>query len=112
MTDTTVVTDKPLCVDLDGTLVATDTLWEGVLRLVLRDPLMVFAVFRWMLAGKAALKQAVAEHSERDPSAWPVRLDLLELLQREKRAGRRLVLATGAPAKVAQGIADRLGIFD
>ena len=29
MTDTTVVTEKPLCVDLDGTLVATDTLWEG-----------------------------------------------------------------------------------
>ena len=52
MTDTTVVTEKPLCVDLDGTLVATDTLWEGVLRLVLRNPLMVFAVFRWMLAGE------------------------------------------------------------
>lgn len=112
MTDTTVVTEKPLCVDLDGTLVATDTLWEGVLRLVLRNPLMVFAVFRWMLAGKAALKQAVAEHAPRDPAGWPVRPDLLELLQREKRKGRRLVLATGAPAKVAQGIADHLDLFD
>ena len=87
MTHTAVVTEKPLCVDLDGTLVATDTLWEGVLRLVLRNPLMVFAAFRWMLAGKAALKLAVAEHTDRDPESWPVRPDLLDLLKREKRKG-------------------------
>lgn len=103
---------KPLCVDLDGTLVATDTLWEGLLGIVLRNPLMVFAAFVWLLRGKAALKFAVAERSDRDPATWPYRPEILEYLEREKRTGRRMILATGAPKKVAHGVARHLGIFD
>ncbi len=112
VTETAVNVDRPLCVDLDGTLVATDTLWESVLHLVLRNPLMVLVVIRWALQGKATLKQAVAERVRRDPSTWPYRPDVIDYLKSQKRAGRRLVLATGAPAEVANGIARHLDLFD
>jgi 4-hydroxybenzoate polyprenyltransferase/phosphoserine phosphatase len=104
--------EKPLCVDLDGTLVATDTLWESLLGLLLRNPLMVFAVVTWIMRGKAALKAEVAERTDRDPATWPYRPEVLQYLNEEKRAGRQLILATGAPRKVAHGVAGHLGIFD
>ena len=102
----------PLCVDLDGTLVATDTLWEGLLGLILRNPLMLFAAIGWLFKGKAALKTAVAERSDRDPATWPYRPQIVKILQNEKRAGRTIILATGAPKKVAHGVAGHLGLFD
>ena len=43
----------PLCVDLDGTLVATDTLWEAVVAILFRNPLMLFQIVAWALAGNA-----------------------------------------------------------
>ena len=35
----------PLCVDLDGTLIKTDLLWESLARLLRRNPLRLFPVF-------------------------------------------------------------------
>lgn len=103
---------KPLCVDLDGTLVATDTLWESLLGLLLRNPLMVFAVATWILRGKAVLKAEVAERTNRDPATWPYRPEILNFLDHEKGTGRQLILATGAPRKIARGVAGHLGIFN
>lgn len=103
---------KPLCVDLDGTLVATDTLWESLLGIILRNPLMVFAALGWLLRGRAVLKTEVAARSDRDPATWPYRREVLNFLKEEKRTGRPMVLATGAPKKIAHGVAGHLGIFD
>ena len=50
----------PLCVDLDGSLIASDTLWEGLAALLMQKPLMIFQVIGWLLAGKAVLKKNVA----------------------------------------------------
>ncbi|MBW8635959.1 UbiA family prenyltransferase [Hoeflea sp. WL0058] len=104
--------DKPLCVDLDGTLVATDTLWESLLRLLLRNPFMIFSVIRWVLNGKATLKCEVSKHVKTDPAQWPFRPEILEWLKAEKSRGRHILLVTGAPGQVANSVADHLGIFD
>ncbi|OQW93225.1 MAG: hypothetical protein BWK79_12305, partial [Beggiatoa sp. IS2] len=47
----------PLCVDLDGTLIATDSLWESALILLRTQPLAAFLLPVWLLRGKAYLKQ-------------------------------------------------------
>ncbi len=41
----------PLCVDLDGTLIKTDLLWESLARLLRRNPLWLF---RSCSGGRAA----------------------------------------------------------
>ncbi|MEX3009972.1 UbiA family prenyltransferase [Hoeflea sp. TYP-13] len=104
--------EVPLCVDLDGTLLSTDTLWESLVRLLLQNPLMVFYAVIWIVRGKAALKNEVAARTNRDSATWPYRPEVIALLEREKASGRRIVLATGAPEKVAKGVADHLGLFD
>lgn len=102
----------PLCVDLDGTLVKTDTLWEGLIGLLLKNPLLILSVVAWTFRGKAVLKNGVAARTDRDAASWPYRDEVLDFLKSEREKGRYIVLATGAPAKVAQPVADHLGVFD
>ncbi|MCS6921110.1 MAG: UbiA family prenyltransferase [Elioraea sp.] len=100
----------PLCVDLDGTLLRTDTLVEGVVRLGLGRRLAQALVA--LARGRAAFKAAVAEGAPLDPSRLPYNEQLVAWLAEQKRAGRRLVLATAANERVARAIADHLGLFD
>jgi 4-hydroxybenzoate polyprenyltransferase len=103
--------DLPLAVDLDGTLIATDLLWEGVVALLKRNPLYIFLLPFWALRGAYALKFEIASRVELDPDALPYRTDFLEFLQAERAKGRELFLATGSHRRFADQIASHLGIF-
>lgn len=102
----------PLCVDLDGSLLSTDTLWEGLVKLLLKKPYMVFHVIVWIFAGKATLKANVAKHSGACASDWPIRQEVLDYITKAKQQGRLVYLATGACEKTACDIAQHLGVFD
>ncbi|TGW06021.1 prenyltransferase, partial [Mesorhizobium sp. M2D.F.Ca.ET.145.01.1.1] len=102
----------PLAVDLDGTLIATDLLWEGLFILLKKNPLYLFLVPFWAAGGPARLKQAIAQRVDIDPATLPYRAPLLDRLRTEHAEGRKLVLATGTPRKFADAIAVHLGIFD
>ncbi len=52
--------DVPLCVDLDGTLVNSDTLVESAVLLVKANPLYLLAMVVWLFSGKAHLKEQIA----------------------------------------------------
>ena len=45
-----------LCVDLDGTLLRSDLLYESLLALLARNPLFALLVPFWLLRGKAYLR--------------------------------------------------------
>lgn len=102
----------PLAVDLDGTLIASDLLWEGLFLLVRKNPLLLFLVPFWLAGGPARLKQAIAERVNIDPASLPYRDEMLARLRQERANGRRIVLATGTPRKFADAIAAHLGLFD
>ncbi|HET8935262.1 MAG TPA: UbiA family prenyltransferase [Polyangiales bacterium] len=104
--------ERPLCVDLDGTLVSTDTLWECVLCLFRRRPWLLLLAPFWLFAGKASFKRQVSARVVLDPASLPYRQDLLEALQHIKGSGRKLVLATAADHAIAHGVAQHLGLFD
>lgn len=101
----------PLCIDLDGTLTPTDTLWELVLNMVKHKPYTALLWPAWLLRGRAYLKQRVAEHSQLDSDYLPYRTDFLEFLKTEHSAGRTLVLVTAADKKLADKVAQHVGIF-
>src|SRR3954471_21440657 len=84
---------RPLCVDLDGTLVGTDTLWESVVALLRRRPWLVLWTPFWLLGGRASFKRKVAAQISLDPAALPYREALVDALRATKKAGRRVVLA-------------------
>ena len=101
----------PLCVDLDGTLVRTDTLVEGILGAVKRDFRNVFALIGALFRGRAAFKAAVAQRAELAMDLLPVHEELWRWLGEQHAAGRRLVLCTAANWRVAESAARHFGIF-
>jgi len=103
----------PLAVDLDGSLIATDLLWEGLFALIRKQPHMIFLVPFWVLSGgPARLKCEIARRMEIDPAALPYRQEVIEVLREAKGQGRRIILATGSPKTFADAIAAHLGLFD
>jgi 4-hydroxybenzoate polyprenyltransferase len=100
------------CVDLDGTLVRTDTLFELFLSVVRKAPWRLLLIPIWALRGKAFLKRRLSLSGALGVDSLPYRQDLVELLRSEARGGRRLVLASGADQTIARHIADHLNLFD
>lgn len=103
--------EAPLCVDLDGTLVKSDTLLDSLAVLARRDPRTLLRAPVWALKGRAYLKARVASAVALDIDLLPYNRKLLEYLGAERARGRRLYLTTGADAELARRIAGRLGIF-
>jgi len=102
----------PLFVDLDGTLVKSDTLVDSVLLLARKHPRLLLKIPNWLTRGKAAFKANVANAVSLDAAHLPYNRALLAYLRQQHEQGRQLHLATGADANLAQRIADHLGIFE
>ncbi len=106
------VSRRPLCVDLDGTLVKSDTLIDSLLLLLRSRPLAVLQLPVWLLRGKAAVKAEVGTRVSLDVVHLPYNRSLIEYLEVERAEGRRLYLATGADQQLAARIAEHVGLFD
>jgi apolipoprotein N-acyltransferase len=102
----------PLVVDLDGTLIRTDMMWESLSRRLRRNPLAIFQILFWWPRGRASLKQKLAARVQIDPATLPYHEKFLAWLRTEKAAGRRLILATASDLKMAQPVAAHVGLFD
>ncbi|HZD50378.1 MAG TPA: haloacid dehalogenase-like hydrolase, partial [Silvibacterium sp.] len=106
------VSRRPLCVDLDGTLVKSDTLIDSLLLLVRTYPLRALRAPLWLRGGKAALKANVAAQVQLDAAHLPYNRALLDYLTEQHAQGRKLYLTTGADTQLARRIAHHLGIFE
>jgi 4-hydroxybenzoate polyprenyltransferase/phosphoserine phosphatase len=107
-----VLTERPICVDLDGTLVKSDTFVDSLMVLARRQPLAFLRTPFWAIKGKAHVKSQVASLVALDVAHLPYNRPLLEYLREEHAAGRKLYLVTGADRTLAQCVATHLGIFD
>jgi 4-hydroxybenzoate polyprenyltransferase len=101
-----------LCVDLDGTLIRGNVLWEAVLILLKTRPTTLLLLPIWLLSGRAALKRQLSSRVRLNPACLPYRQEVLALLRQEKTAGRHLALTTAADREFAESIAAYLGLFD
>jgi 4-hydroxybenzoate polyprenyltransferase/phosphoserine phosphatase len=104
-------THPPLYVDLDGTLVSTDTLDECLLRLVLHRPLMLLLLPFWLLGGKAYFKDRVAAASAHLLGPLPFRESVLSYVREQANESRPVVLATAANYRIAKRVSNELGLF-
>jgi apolipoprotein N-acyltransferase len=102
----------PLCVDLDGTVIKTDLLWESLARLLRRHPLQIFPVLFWWIRGRAFLKKKLVARVKIDPATLPYHEPFLAWLREQKNAGRKIVLATASDLQMALPVANHLGLFD
>ncbi|MGC9987910.1 MAG: UbiA family prenyltransferase [Terriglobales bacterium] len=101
-----------LCVDLDGTLIRGNALWESVLVLFRTHPVALLLVPIWLLSGRAAFKRYLSARVHLNPACLPYRQEVLALLRQEKAEGRRIALTTAADRAVAESVSRHLGLFD
>jgi 4-hydroxybenzoate polyprenyltransferase len=103
----------PLCVDLDDTLIRSDSLIENTLQLIAKEPLLIFTLPLIAVArGKAFLKHYVASKQAIDAASLPYNEELISFLRKEQMRGRKLYLVTGANRKVGRAVNNYLRIFD
>jgi len=104
--------EPPLVVDLDGTFTVTDTLWESIVRLIKRRPVVLVMLPFWLMQGRAQLKATIWARSTWNAQGLPLNQKLHEYLVAQRRQGRRLVLATAAHEALARKVVDPHGLFD
>ncbi|HEX7121129.1 MAG TPA: haloacid dehalogenase-like hydrolase [Gemmatimonadaceae bacterium] len=104
--------EPPLCVDLDGTLIAGDTLLISLGLLLRRQPWRIPEVCARVVRGRAAFKGYVASCVVPEAASLPWRAPVVEFLTSERQRGRRLILATAADHRVADCVCQHLGLFD
>lgn len=105
-------TDRPLVVDLDGTLVRSDLLVESFFAMMAQGPRHLLRLPGWLRSGKAVLKARIAEASTINYALLPFNEELLAHLREEKARGRRLFLASASDRRHVEAIAAHLGLFD
>jgi 4-hydroxybenzoate polyprenyltransferase len=102
----------PLCVDLDGTLVKSDTFHDSLCLLLRQHPASLFHIPGWLLkGGKARVKAEVASRAPLDAAHLPYNQAVLHFLGEQHQLGRPIYLATGADASLAHRVAAHLGLF-
>ena len=104
--------DPPLYVDLDGTVLATDLLYESFVSAFKASPWVALQSVGWLAQGRAHLKEQLAARASIDVATLPYREDVIAFLRDERARGRRIVLTTASWITLAQAVARHLGLFD
>lgn len=102
----------PLVVDLDGTLTRTDTLFESVIQLIKKNPFSIFVLLWALFQGRAEFKNAVSARVNISVDTLPYCIEFLDFVREQKKAGRRIILATATHSSIASMVAEHLGLFD
>ena len=98
-------------VDLDGTFLKIDTLFELFVQGVFTAPLQTALALLDLRNGIAPFKRRLSQIAELDASSLPVREDLLEYINEQADLGREIHLATAADQTIADAVAARFLIF-
>jgi 4-hydroxybenzoate polyprenyltransferase len=102
----------PLCVDLDGTLVKSDTFHDSLSILIRKHPAALLRIPGWWAkGGKACAKAEVAKLASLDAAHLPWNKAVLAFIHEQHAQNRPVYLVTGADASLADRVAAHLGIF-
>lgn len=101
-----------LVVDLDNSLLRTDLLFETLFQALAKRPWATLRALGALRHGKAALKARLSEIAEFDVDGLPFNHDVLALIERERAAGRPVILVSAAHQTLVDAVAAKLGCFD
>ena len=106
------IRDIPLVVDVDGTLLRGDLLYEFALALLKAQPLEAVKIPLWLIRGRSQLKAQIADRVTIDADLLPLDATVLAFIRREKERGRRMFLASASNLRLVDALAARLGMID
>ncbi|MCS5590957.1 MAG: haloacid dehalogenase-like hydrolase [Gammaproteobacteria bacterium] len=102
----------PLIVDLDHTLIDTDLLQESSKGVLGKSPWLVFHYLFWLSKGKGYLKDQLVKRFEINIEDLPFNDTVIAYIQKRKKLGDQVILATASHKNYAYAVAKHLKIFD
>lgn len=108
-----IMAEKPVfVVDVDGTLIKTDLLYESFWSALSEDARTAVSALKSILVGRAYLKAHLAQSVNMDAARLPYNEAVLDMIRAWRADGGRTALVTASDQKFAKAIADHLGLFD
>ena len=104
--------DRYLVVDLDGTLIRSDMLFETFWSAFSRHWTTPFSALRRLFHGRAALKHQLSAAGPVDAASLPYNDAVLDYIAGWRAGGGRTALVTASSQAQADSIAAHLGMFD
>ena len=105
-------TKLTLVVDLDDTLIQTDSLFENFWSACSARWHTPFVAVSALMQGPLALKQRLAEIARLDPACLPYNDEVLDVVRDWKNRGGRVALVTASLQSTADAVAGHIGLFD
>jgi len=102
----------PLIVDLDHTLINTDLLLESSKGVLGKSPWLIFHYLYWLSKGKGYLKDQLVRRFEINIVELPFNETVIAYIQKRKKLGETVILATASHKNYAYAVAKHLKIFD
>jgi 4-hydroxybenzoate polyprenyltransferase len=96
-------------VDVDGTLIRSDLLWEGFAWILTRRPRRLLPALLALSRGRPSLKALLARESAVNIDDLPIEPATLELIDNARAAGAKVVLASAAHESQVEDLKDRVG---
>ncbi len=103
---------RPLALDVDGTFLRTDMLYECFWAGLGKHPLRTIGAVLRHVRHPARLKRELAELAELRTELLPVNEDVRQLAAEARGAGREVVLASASDAGLVQALAQDHGLSD
>ncbi|MGP6086395.1 UbiA family prenyltransferase [Antarctobacter jejuensis] len=104
--------DGVLVVDLDGTLLRSDMLYESFWTAFGRNWKVAFIAAAALTQGRAMLKRRLAKLARLEVATLPFDRKVIEYVEAWRARGGRTALVTASDQAVAETIAAHLGVFD
>ncbi len=101
----------PLCVDLDGTLIRTDIMFESIFLLLRNNFLYIFIIPLWGLRGRYYLKKRLAEYVTPDVDLLPYNDEVVRMTQKAYDDGRDVYLVTASYHTIAEDVSRKFSFF-
>ena len=103
---------KPLVLDVDGTLLRTDLLFESFWAGLAKDPIGVIRATAAHLGDRARLKQELAQIAALRLDLMPVNAAVHEAAEQAKAEGREVILASAADQDQVAQLAEHYGLSE
>lgn len=100
----------PLVVDIDGTFLKTDLLFEGFWQALGKAPLATIMAAATLFFDRPRLKARIADLADVRIDLLPINTAVLELIERAKSEGREVLFASAANHTLVDHLAELYGL--
>ena len=101
---------RPLCVDLDETLIRSDLFVESFFALARLDFLNFFSAVFWLFNDRAYCKGQIVNCVDLDATLLPYNADLLAYRRKQRADDRKLATATTSDAQFSTAVTRHMGL--